>query len=111
MAAALTARDVPGFQEVGALVGEHGHQAVEHGDVDEFALAGFLDVVECSEDADDRVEARGQVADGDAGAHGASLLLTGQAHAAGECLDDHVVGGQVLVRASLAEAGDGGPDQ
>ena len=66
--------------------------------------------IKCRKDAHDRVGAGSQIADRNARAHGAPVLLSRQAHAAGQRLHDHVVGRLVAIRAVLAETADRGID-
>ncbi len=73
-------------------------------------LAACVAGGERRQDALRRIEARHQVADGCADLVGGAVARAGDIHDAGLALHDHIVARAVLLRAAVAEAGDGGID-
>src|ERR1700682_1403851 len=110
MAAALTSWYDSRMQEIRCLVGKHRELAIEHRDVDPAGRACVLLPTERREQADRRVEAGAEIADGYARTHRVSVCFTGQAHATRDRLHDHVVRRVLAIWAVLAEAADRAPD-
>src|SRR5215471_18349217 len=111
MAASLWSRYPSGSEIVRRLVGKHGDLAVQHRNVDQLAYAGVTSLFERREDADYGIHARADVGEWNAGTHGLAALFSRQAHATGQRLHRHVVGGTEPIRPILAETGNGAIDQ
>ena len=100
-----------GHQMLGELLGEIAHHRVDHGDVDELALAGMGALVERRGDAQRRRRARHDVGAGEAHARRSVGRKAGDRHQAGHRLDHAVERRGLAVRPDLAEARDGAVDQ
>mmetsp|Transcript_87942 Transcript_87942/g.247072 ORF Transcript_87942/g.247072 Transcript_87942/m.247072 type:complete len:352 (+) Transcript_87942:914-1969(+) len=96
---------------VHALVLEEGHRHVEHGDVHMLAEAGHRLVPQCRQNADTRVQARGEVKHRKPHFHRLAVGHASNAHGAAHRLDQHVVRGALAVWAGVAEARDAAVDE
>lgn len=109
MCCAPSARVFPPADETAAgNVGQRGRLAVAQGHVEMLALAALASSEQRGHDAVARVQARGQIRDGDAHLDGRPVALAGDVHQSEFRLDHDVVAGPIRIRARLAVAGDGG---
>mmetsp|Transcript_85109 Transcript_85109/g.268448 ORF Transcript_85109/g.268448 Transcript_85109/m.268448 type:complete len:541 (+) Transcript_85109:417-2039(+) len=96
---------------VHALVLQQGHGDVQHRDVDVLPHTSFRLVAQGGQDTNDGMETGCKVEHREAHLHRLTVGHAGDAHGAAHGLDEHIIGGPVLVGARLAEARDAAVDQ
>ena len=113
-------RGVPAAQRLRVLAGGPGprqgvfddrHRRVLHRQVEIAALPRLSAAIQRTDDADDRVECRNQIADRRAHAHRRAAFRPGQPHQPGRCLDDDVVGAVRRPGTKLPEAREAAIDE
>ena len=102
---------VAGDGVFGDLRRDKGQRRVEHRDIDELPLAGMAALEQRARDREGGGHPADRVAQRKAGAGRAFILVAGDRHDPGHCLQLAVEGGGAALRPVLAKAGNGAIDQ
>ena len=104
MGRAQAPRNLAGVDEAGDRIFEQGELALKHRDVQILAEAALLPLVQGTQDADREIQARRKITDRVPHSNRGAIWLAGDAHQAGNGLDDAVHAGPGCPGAGLPEA-------